>query len=1048
MESEFKVYSASAGSGKTFTLVKEYLKIVLGAKDRFAFQKVLAITFTNKAAAEMKERVLGALKMFSQVDLNVKWPDLFELLQIETKIPPSVLKSQAQLVLHEIMQNYASLSITTIDSFTHRLIRTFAFDLGIPMNFEIEMDGKKLISESVDLLLDQLGEHEEITLALQRFIEDKISQDQDWNISRDLNEIAGILTREVDAMEFKTYESTPMSGFLELEKSLKAEEKAIAERLMTPASSALEALRSQGLKSENFAYSGRVFIQIMNFCDPLKKDLTKISEIQKLADGKKPYNAKVDADLKDRIDTVFPALQRNAEQIINLLEEGEHIKINFYQSLRKELIPLAVLNRINLLLEELKSDGNIKFIAEFNRLISEAIIDEPAPFIYERLGEKYKYFFIDEMQDTSELQWENLMPLMHNALASEGSKVMLVGDGKQSIYRFRGGKAEQFIHLSSSDTSKIFNLDKEVVNLETNYRSFSKVIEFNNAFFTFLANRLNQPQYTKMYAEQNNQLLNSKKGGYVQLNLIDKEVSSENTDEVLLQLEQNIQNRDPRYKLGEICVLVRTSKDGVRVADYLSEKGYSIVSSETLRVANSEKVIFLVDCLKSILDKEDKRVRMRMVLFLRKHLGIESDQDEYFSAFHKDTYAEFQEAIHRVLGIEFSLSHFENLPFYDSIEYLIRSFKLLENSDAYVQFFLDFVLDYQQKNYVQLSDFMDYWELKSEKLSIVAPENDNAIKIMTIHKSKGLEFPIVICAFSHNIQPMARTKIWANMPQNTIFEKFKRLRIGVGKKSDGISEQIDQELSLFKNDFDLDTINLIYVAFTRASEQLYVLMEKSRSKGSQEFLKEFIENSSFDWDIQSEEGVYSSGSAMRPENAESGVKKDFEFQKEFISSPWEDHEIKVVQEGSKYWDSSQGEAIAFGNKLHEIMAEIYSFRDVEFSLDNALNKGVISREEYPVLQKQIEQIVSSPELKDYFQEGLNIYNERSMIGDHGELLIPDRLVFDHQKVVIIDYKTGKKDIKYLDQLDGYAYVLKQMGFQVEKKILIYTGENLEIEVYN
>lgn len=208
MESEFKVYSASAGSGKTFTLVKEYLKIVLGTKDRFAFQKVLAITFTNKAAAEMKERVLGALKMFSQVDLNVKWPDLFELLQIETKIPPSVLKSQAQLVLHEIMQNYASLSITTIDSFTHRLIRTFAFDLGIPMNFEIEMDGKKLISESVDLLLDQLGEHEEITLALQRFIEDKISQDQDWNISRDLNEIAGILTREVDAMEFKTYEST------------------------------------------------------------------------------------------------------------------------------------------------------------------------------------------------------------------------------------------------------------------------------------------------------------------------------------------------------------------------------------------------------------------------------------------------------------------------------------------------------------------------------------------------------------------------------------------------------------------------------------------------------------------------------------------------------------------------------------------------------------------------------------------------------------------------------------------------------------------------
>jgi ATP-dependent exoDNAse (exonuclease V) beta subunit len=581
MESEFKVYSASAGSGKTFTLVKEYLKIVLGTKDRFAFQKVLAITFTNKAAAEMKERVLGALKQFSQVDLNTKWPDLFELLHLESGIAPAILKSQAQLVLHEIMQNYASLSITTIDSFTHRLIRTFAFDLGIPMNFEIEMDGKKLVSEAVDLLLDQLGEHKEITLALQRFIEDKISQDQDWNISRDLNEIAGILTREVDAMEFKSYESMPMSGFLELEKALKAEEKEISTKLSTPALRAIEALKAKDLKPENLSYSGRVFKQLTDFCHPLNRELTKTSEIQKLADGKKPYTAKAEAHIKSNVDSVFPVLQSCAQEIMTLLENGDHIKINFYQSLRKELVPLAVLNRINLLLEELKSDGNIKFIAEFNRLISEAIIDEPAPFIYERLGEKYKYFFIDEMQDTSELQWENLMPLMHNALASEGSKVMLVGDGKQSIYRFRGGKAEQFIRLSSSDTSKIFNIEKEVVNLDTNYRSFSEIIEFNNAFFTFLANNLNEPQYIQMYTEQNNQLLNSKKGGYVQLNLIDKEVSSENTDEVLLQLEKSIEQRDPKYKLGEICVLVRTSKDGVQVADYLSEKGYSIVSSET-----------------------------------------------------------------------------------------------------------------------------------------------------------------------------------------------------------------------------------------------------------------------------------------------------------------------------------------------------------------------------------------------------------------------------------------------------------------------------------
>ncbi|MGB0838195.1 MAG: UvrD-helicase domain-containing protein [Flavobacteriaceae bacterium] len=1048
METQFKVYSASAGSGKTFTLVKEYLKIVLGSKDRFAFQKILAITFTNKAAAEMKERVLGALKEFSKVDLKSKWPDLFVLLHHESNIPPQVLKDQAGKVLHEIMQNYASLSITTIDSFTHRLIRTFAFDLGIPMNFEIEMDAQKLISEAVDLLLDQLGEHKEITEALKNFIEDKISLDQDWNISRDLNEIAGILNREVDALEFKAYEETPMKDFTALEKALRARENEIASKFSVPALKAISAIKGEGLKKEDFSYSGRMYTQFLNFCTPLKSDLTKFSEIKKITEDKKPYTAKTPEDIKSSVDAIYPILQDCAFEILKGLENEEENRITFYKSLRKELIPLAVLNRINLLLEELKSESNIKFIAEFNRLISEAIIDEPAPFIYERLGEKYQYFFIDEMQDTSELQWENLIPLMHNALASEGSQVMLVGDGKQSIYRFRGGKAEQFIGLSSEEVSGLFHTEKKVINLDTNYRSYSKVVEFNNSFFTYMSKYLENPLYKQMYQEQNNQLLNSKKGGYVQLNLVDQEDSQENSDEVLAQLEQQILQRDPKYKLGEICVLVRTSKDGVNVADYLSEKGYAIVSSETLRVANSSKVEFLIDTLRSIADKKDERMRMRMALFLRDHLHIEGEQDTYFAALHKKTYPEFQEALKKEMGIEFSLKQFENLPFYDAVEYLIRCFKLLDSSDAYVQFFLDFVLEYQQKNYVQLSDFLEYWDLKAEKLSIVAPENDQAIRIMTIHKSKGLEFPMVICAFSHRITPLPAQKIWASMPEEVHFDRFKRLRIGPSKKSEGISSQIDQELEVFRNGFDLDTINLIYVAFTRASEQLYIIMQKGRSGNSMSYLQDFVENSDFEWQGGSDQGQFCFGSKERPLEAKSKEQSGFEFQEGFTSSPWEDHQIKVVQEGSKYWDSSQGEAIAFGNKLHEIMSEVLSFKDVDFSLDHALNKGLIGAEEYQPLKNQILQIVSSPALEPYYKEGLKVYNERSMVGNHGELLIPDRLVFEGEKVVIIDYKTGKKDIKYLDQLDGYGYVLAQMGYKVTKKILIYTGENLDIEVYD
>ncbi|MGB0777426.1 MAG: UvrD-helicase domain-containing protein [Flavobacteriaceae bacterium] len=1040
MESEFKVYSASAGSGKTFTLVKEYLKIILNNSEDYAFQSILAITFTNKAAAEMKERVLHALEEFAEVDLTKKWPDLFQLIETETKLPPQKIKSKSHRVLNLIMQNYASLSITTIDSFTHRLIRTFAFDLGIPMNFEIEMDGKKLISEAVDLLLDKLGRNKEITDALKRFVRDKIDQDSDWNISRDLNDIAQILLNEVDASEFRNYEHQSLDKFISLEQGILAKERGIRKSIEEPAKKALKLIQDTGIQAKTFSRGTlyKYFEKASHL--PSASNLEKTACLESLVSGKSPCPKSVDPSQKALVEQITPELQQFAAELLNELPKAV-IRYKLYKNLRKELIPLAVLNQIAKLLEGLKDDSNLKFIAEFNRIISDSIVGQPAPFIYERLGERYKYFFIDEMQDTSELQWKNLIPLLHNALSSEDAMVMLVGDGKQSIYRFRGGKAEQFIDLSSPMGTAVFHVDKNLYNLDTNYRSYSEVINFNNALFSYLSNRLDYPEYKAMYLNQNNQLTTHKKGGYVSVSLVDEE---DNDQALLDQIVQVIEHRDLAYKLGDICILVRTGSDGVKVADYLSSLGYEIVSSETLRLTNSPKINFIIDILSSLINKSDRQVWMRMVNFFMPD-SIENE-DLFFERFAKDNYYEFEAEL-KDYGFGFDSKYYESLPFYDGIEYLIRVFKLNDESDAYLQFFLDFVFEYQSKNFAHISDFLSFWELKKDRLSIVAPKNDYAISIMTVHKSKGLEFPFVISAFSHRTSILPQTKIWASMPEESLFEDFPRLRIPPFTSSEGLSEQVDQEILDFKEGVELDNLNLLYVAFTRAAEQLHVLMQKPKGpqKNTFEFLEGFLGAQVYK--MHEENGLFYSGDPNRPETSLQKGAERITHQGPMISTPWEDHDIHVLQEGSKYWDSDQGKAIDFGNKVHEIMADIISAADQEYAVDKALLAGLINPEEAIEISAYIKNICEHKELKEYFSQGKRILNERSMMANDGTIFIPDRLVFEGEKVTIIDYKTGDKSLKYRDQIDGYAYVLAQMGYAVDKKILIYASDPLEVEVY-
>ena len=813
--STFQVYNASAGSGKTFTLVKEYLKVLLNSKDLFRFQKVLAITFTNKAAAEMKARVLSNLEAFSDGEEN----DLFHAIQKEISIDKATIQERSKRILAIILQNYAAFSITTIDSFTHKIIKSFAFDLGLSLNFEVEMDAVSLLNESVDVLISKIGTDQKLTKLLIDYTLEKTDDDKSWDISKDLNEFSKILLSEEDTIHFRGLANKTITDFTALKKKLNKQQIALKKQVSQTGESLLSLLSNAGLETKDFT-RGTV---PKFFADIAQKEFNfefiKRSEvIEKAIDNDQYYTKKTTQEKIALIEGVVPQIVTSFEKTKELFKQFLLNKLAL-----KSLTPLAVLNHINLELTHIKEENNIRLNAEFNQLISDHIKEQPAPFIYERIGQKYLYYFIDEMQDTSVLQWQNLIPLIANALAQEHSNLLLVGDGKQAIYRWRGGKAEQFIDLGTSgDASENpFQVLKEIKELTTNYRSYSEVIGFNNLFFQHTAHFLQNEDYKKLFIDGNKQLTTDKKGGYVALSFLEKE--KENEVDALKypkKVLEIIQQLDPKFSLSEVCVLVRKKDHGVAIANYLSENGIAIVSSETLLLSSSSKVNFIINFLQTIQHPNDKEALLDCLYFLHSHSKIQQEKHQFISDFIRLEQQQFFSELN-LHGLFFDLSKFHQKPFYEKVEEIIRSFQLIHASDAYVQFFLDIVLEQQRKG-TSIQEFLDFWEDKKEILSIVAPAAKNAVQVMTIHKSKGLEFPVVIFPYDLNIYKQINPKAWLDeLPE--IFHGFPELLVDYSKSLSYINDRGLHIFNAHREAQELDNFNLLYVALTRSVEQLYII---------------------------------------------------------------------------------------------------------------------------------------------------------------------------------------------------------------------------------
>ena len=1050
----FSIYDASAGSGKTYALVKEYLKIILVAPKNDAYRHILAITFTNKAVHEMKSRIVGSLSEFAKDEPSSKAQDLMQDLATDTELSIIQIKTKSQQIIKHIIHNYAAFDISTIDKFTHKVIRAFAHDLNLPMTFEVTLDTENLLVEAVDAIIAQAGEDETLTKLLIDFTMEKTDDDKSWDISREILETGRLVLNENNRNEITHFQDKSIAEFVEIKMKLSEACTILEKESIVFAEEALSLIDKNGIDTKSFS------------AGHFPKHLLSIQE-GKFNPKNKTYHEfddiKINKTAKDRaiIETIIPDLLQLLDKVYKTFE-----KINFYKAFLKNITPLSLLNTVSNELAKIQGEQNVLSISEFNAIIHREIQNQPAPFIYERLGERYRHFFIDEFQDTSEMQWQNLIPLIDNALSGQddfGVKgtLMIVGDPKQSIYRWRGGKAEQFIELSK-DQNPFNNPDKRLEHLNKNYRSYSQIIKFNNDFFKLLSNEFEHPDYKDLYENHSHQKTNDKTGGYVNISFIPKVETAEGDEEaldktdlyVLATLNTIQKSVQQGFQYKDIVILTRKRSQGIAIANYLTEQGIPLLSSETLMIQNATEVRLIIHLLKYLKNSSDLESKANFLQYL-----AQNSQDKLpIHDFIAQGMALFQETDFEnwLMSFDVSLS-FQNIrkkSLYEAVETIIAKFlsppetSVLSKGvgNAYVQYFLDIVLERDIRNQAGISDFLSFWDKNAEKFSIPSPEGTNAVRIMTIHKSKGLEFPVVIFPFAeedYNRKP--KDKLWLNAEEQ--YFGLPKVLIDNSSAVEGFGEEAAEVYNQKKQEELLDNINVLYVALTRAEEQLYVISnmnlsskgEVSKNNMCSFFINYLENNGGFD----KNKLEYEFGNATKLSVAKQHV--DTSKTIPLVSEILNPKNIKIAQREALMWGTHQQEAIEYGNVIHEILSFVKTKNDVDLAITKSIENGLITYAQKETVFNTINEIVNHSELEICFADGNEVLNEQAIIQKEGKTIKPDRMVLTKNKeVLLLDYKTGIHNVKYQQQLENYQTAIESMGYKVVKKALIYIGKRIDV----
>ena len=1058
------IYRASAGAGKTHKLTGEYLTLLFSAPG--AFRRILAVTFTNKATDEMKSRIVAELHNLASGAPS----DYLQALMQRYELPEARLRKQAHQILIALLHDYSAFNISTIDRFFQQITRAFSREIGLQGGYNIELDTNLVLNEAVDELMNDLAkpEHKELLGWLISFAEDRIEEGKGWDFRQEILSLAGELFKEsykafYRAQACQSDNKQNLSRYKEdLYKVIQSKENQ-AKRI---GEEAMRLMKQHGLEPTDFAGGSRS--PLLLFQVWAKGELKAPSDtFRGLADQPEAYSTKkASADLKEQIsEAVADGLNDCVKQVIDLYEG----MTDYFtaKEIVRDYYTLGILTDVAQQINAYREKNNVMLIADTTELISKVIEGSDTSFIYEKTGTQVDHYMIDEFQDTSGMQWDNFRPLVGESMA-QGLDNLIVGDVKQSIYRFRNSDWT----LLDQQVRQDFNGDEVAEEtLKDNWRSCHHVVAFNNALFT-IAPMLLQQHYNESLESSslsqeeqmrfNLQLMRAydksyqripprfaQQAGHVRIDFLEDSEESDWEEQALAQLPETLQQLQAHgYALRDIAILVRKKKEASQVAKTLltykeehpeSPYRYDILSDEALYISGSPTVRFFIAVFRFLCNPRDKALRRLAVYSYRVMCGTfstaDSDQEQWASqllGYARHALYELTEALFRLVADHISPSE-----------------------QAFAQAFLDKVAEFTQKERADLNEFLKWWDESGCQQTIAAPEGQNAVRILTIHKSKGLGFKAVVlpfCGWELDHKWHAPT-LWCE-PKEAPFNQLPLVPIRYGK---GLSithfatDYFQERLNVY-----MDNLNTLYVGLTRAKEELVLFAPKPKaaSKGKKEETLssigdllwrslqltvahtregEALESLPAHFDLEVGRFEWGDWWTTTQKHNEQTVE---EIPMERIVSISPDERLHLRLHGKSYFfDNTRRK---HGTLMHEVLSRIRTVDDIRQAVEGYRMEGVINHEESTLLVDKLSRLLDTPEATEWYDGRYRVLNEVEILFGSGLAKRPDRVMLRGDEVVVIDYKFGQRKLKaHQAQVREYLRLIREMGYKTVSGYIWY-----------
>lgn len=1070
------VYKASAGSGKTFTLAVQYIRQLI--EDPYSYRRILAVTFTNKATTEMKERILSQLY---GIATSLKSSDgyLKEIMKTSNKSVDEIRKA-ANIALKNIIHDYSRFRIETIDSFFQSVMRNLARELELGANMTIELNNGDVLSDAVDSMIEKLDRMSPTLYWLLEYIEERIADDKRWNVS---SEIKGFGRNIFDEAYIEKgvalREKLKDSKFIpQYRKKLQEKRESILDTMKGFNEHFQEILNANGLTPNDLKNGARGIGSYFNkiASGKLSNDVRN-STVEKCLEGAENWTTKT-SPYKDTIISL-------ADQVlIQILNDAENTRMASNKVLNSCDMSLRYLNNLQLLMRidsevrEQNLNHNRFLLSDTNALLHSIIREGDASFVYEKIGTTIDTVMIDEFQDTSRMQWENFHLLLEESLAQkEGS--MIVGDIKQSIYRWRNG---DWKILAGLDKDRSFRLNSKT--LDTNWRSEANIIAFNNDIFTSACKVLNErykadegedcTQLLDAYSDVRQKTSKDTKEGYIKLSFLKNSEEHPYTDTTMELLAEEVDSLVKRgVRVNDIAILVRKNKSIPAIADYFDKNTpYRIVSDEAFRLDASLAVCMLIDGLRYISEPTDRIACARLAVAYQKEI-LKKDVD--YNTVLLNSVEDYLPAEFRLMLPEMSL-----MPLYELLEKLFVIFRMdmIEEQDAYLCAFYDAVTEYMQNNSSELTSFLTYWSETLYAKTIPSGEI-SGIRILSIHKSKGLEYHTVLLPFCDwkMENETFNHMLWCRINEaDADKEPFCELDLTPVNYSSAMAESYfsdsyrEERLQLW-----VDNLNLLYVAFTRACKNLIVWCKDEQKDTVSKLLRESIDCmkdikmtcNMAELDEEDEENKEENDEPIVYEYGEiciSGEKKKSDSTNRLVAIPdavnvkIESLETEIdFKQSNRSADFIRGDEdeeenlrsqyIRQGQLLHTLFASIDTKEDLTAAIERLLFEGVIeSAEKAQEIYEIAERALNLDEVKDWYSGEWTLYNECSIIynDEQGKMQTrrPDRVMMKGKEVIVVDFKFGKKKPEYSTQVREYMSLLSEMGYTDIKGYIwyVYSGE--------